>query len=82
MNEQDLIKLKNRIERSKTETARISGRKEELMSRLMEKWECSSVDEGNKKLESMDQEIRDLDEKIDMGTERLENQAREKGIEL
>lgn len=72
MNEQQLLDLKNKIDRSKTKQAELQGRRAGLLEDLKKKWKCNSVEEAKAKLEQLDGEITDLEDKRDKAIEELQ----------
>ena len=72
MNEQDLFKLKERIDDAKSKVSELEGSKKQLMKELKEQWNCTSVEAAEKKVKTMEKEISGLTINIDKGTEELE----------
>jgi polyhydroxyalkanoate synthesis regulator phasin len=70
--EEKLLQLKEKIDRSKTKLNELSGKESHLLEQLKEDYACSTVDEANEKLETLDEEIQDLESKIKTGLEELE----------
>ena len=58
MNISDFENLKRKIEESKQKRAKAEGAIEQAMIRLEKEFGCKSLDEAEKKLETLDAEIR------------------------
>jgi CII-binding regulator of phage lambda lysogenization HflD len=71
MTEQDLLKLKESIEKAKTAMAELNGQMNALTSQLKE-WDCKTVEEAETKLAEMEKEISNFNNKIALGTEELQ----------
>jgi len=72
MNEQDLLKLKARIDRAKTEVAELKGRESYLLKELKEKYSCNNIEEAQEKLSTMEDEISQLQEQYDASITELQ----------
>lgn len=72
MNEQELLGLKRQIDEAKDEVNKLEGRKEHLMQQLEEDWDCTTVEEAEKKQKSIEQNISKIEKKIQKGTKELE----------
>jgi uncharacterized protein YukE len=72
MNESNLLRLKQQIEKAKTTISELSGRKQYLMKQLKDNWECSSVEEAKEKMAILSNEIEELNLKIESGIQELE----------
>lgn len=72
MNEQDLFKLKERIDDAKSKVSELEGQRKHLMKELKEQWNCNSVEAAEKKAKEIESEIEQLNQKIREGTEELE----------
>jgi F0F1-type ATP synthase membrane subunit b/b' len=72
MTEQDLLKLKQKIDDAKQQSSELKGQQTALMKQLKDDWKCSSIEEAEKLMEKMDKEIKTLNEKIETGLEELE----------
>jgi hypothetical protein len=72
LNEEELLDLKQRIDEAKTAVSELNGQKTSLMKQLKEEWDCKSTEEGDKKIQQLLKEIKDLDTKIATGTKELE----------
>lgn len=74
MNKQELLDLKEDIDKAKDKVNRLEGRKEHLLQELEEEWECESVEEAKGKLSDMKGEIDDMNKQIKKDTEKLEEE--------
>jgi len=70
--EKELYKLKEKVEKAKTEVSELNGHKSALMKQLEKEWGCKTVPEAEKKLETMKKEVAKLDKDIEAGIEELE----------
>ena len=71
MDKDDLISLKNKIEKSKTTVAELTGQQKSQMSQLKETFGCATIEAAEEKLETMKKSISKLDTQIETGcTER------------
>lgn len=73
MNEKNIYKLKEQIDKRKNKLSEKKGRREGLIEDLKKKWNCSSLDELNEKIEEMENQKEAIQDKIDKGIEELEN---------
>ncbi|MBN2570519.1 MAG: hypothetical protein JXA68_00205 [Ignavibacteriales bacterium] len=73
MTEQELLILKQDIEKAKTELSKMLGRKETLLEQLQKKFNVNSVSEAEKKAQQFEKEIEEWVLKIEVATEELEN---------
>src|SRR5512135_2544608 len=71
MKEHELFQLKERIETAKTKVNELRGRYNYLVQELNQQWECKTVEEAEEKLNQMNTEAAELDEKITDGLARL-----------
>jgi len=70
--EKELYKLKEKVEKAKIEVSELKGHKSALEKQLKKDWGCDSVEEAEKKLETMKKEVAKLDKDIEAGIEELE----------
>ena len=61
MSKQELIDLKDEIERAKEDKAKDEGRLSSLMERLSEEYGLNSLDEAEKKIDEIEKEVSVLD---------------------
>lgn len=61
---QQLLDIKEEIENTKTEKAKIEGRLQELNSSLKDEWDIASVDEARKELTKFDKYIEKLESEM------------------
>lgn len=73
MNEQELFELKERIDMAKSKVSELKGRQQYLMKELKEQWDCDSIEKAETKVRKTENEIEQFNQKIDKGTEELEN---------
>ena len=69
----DFENLKKKIEESKQKRAKAEGAIEQAMIRLDKEFGCKSLDEAEKKLETLDAEIASDEKKLEKMMEEIEN---------
>lgn len=74
INEKQLLELKEEIEKAKSKLAELRGRKEYLLQELKDKWECESLEEAQNKIDSLNDEINNLETTIEKEIEELEDE--------
>ena len=74
MNEKDLLRVKEEIDSAKTELAELSGEKKHLMQELKDNWGCETLEEGQKLLIKMEEDIDKLDQEIKQGLVEIERE--------
>jgi transposase len=74
MDEQDLLDLKQKIEKAKQDQERLKARKEVLTEQLSKDWKVSTPAQAKKKIDSMKAELEELEEQIQEETEKLKDQ--------
>jgi len=74
MNEKDLLKMKEDIEQTKSKVSELTGKEKHLLQELKDKWQCLSVEDAEKALKKLNQEIKSLDLKIGEGIKKIESQ--------
>jgi predicted nucleic acid-binding Zn-ribbon protein len=74
LNEQDLLRLKREVEEAKTKVAELTGQKNSLMKRLSDEWKCTTIEQAEKKLDSIDREIEQLKSKKEELVNKLEQE--------
>jgi flagellar capping protein FliD len=77
MTEQELLNLKHQIEEKKAEITKLESRKDLLMEQLYEQFSIKSIPDAEKKLKSMEKQIKEWQDQIDTATQELENQLNE-----
>jgi predicted nuclease with TOPRIM domain len=71
MTERDLLELKQKVETAKTTVSEKKGEKTALLKQL-KSYNCSSIEEGNKKVKDFDKEITKLNDQIETNVTELE----------
>lgn len=74
MDKQKLLQLKEDIDQAKNKLAQLEGRKKYLAQQLKDDWNCKTPKEGKQKLQSMKEEMDNLDTQIQKGIEQLEEE--------
>lgn len=80
MTEKDLLKLKEKIEKAKTQMSETKGIEKTLMKRLKDEYNCKDLSEAKIKLKSIEKEIDTLTIKIQNEIETLEEILEENEI--
>lgn len=73
MNISDFENLKRKIEESKQKRAKAEGAIEQAMIRLEKEFGCKSLDEAEKKLETLDAEIRSDEKRLESMMKEIED---------
>ena len=71
MDEKELLELKEDIEDAKSKVSELKGTHKHLMNQLKEDWDCTTVEQAQKKVEKMENEISTLSTQIDAGVKEL-----------
>jgi len=72
MTEKELLELKQDIEEAKQKVSELKGEKQALMKQLKETWNCSSLEEAEKKLTELTNRRGQYSVEIETGMEELE----------
>jgi len=72
MTTEQLLALKDKIERGKTKLSELKGQKTQQLETLLEEWKCISVEEAEKKLAALEEELETLEKEIEDGVAELE----------
>ena len=72
MTEDDLLKLKKKVETAKNTVSELKGQKTALMNQLKTDWGCSTIEAGEKKLKGLIKEVETLSQQIDENIEELQ----------
>jgi len=72
MDEKRLLELKKSIDEAKTKSAELEGTRKHLMKELKDDWECSSLEEAEEKVKTMEEKIQKLNQTISDGVQELE----------
>jgi outer membrane murein-binding lipoprotein Lpp len=65
MNEKELLNLKEKINQAKTKVSELKGRQDYLMQDLQDNWKCKTIKEAKIRLEDLEQEIKETNNKIE-----------------
>lgn len=74
MKREDLLELKEKIEKGQKELAEIKGQKTMLMQQLKKDFGCATLKEAEKLLSRQTKDIEKLNEDVNKGMEELENE--------
>jgi len=77
MTAEELLELKEKIDASKTQVAELEGRKKHLYEELEKNWECKTLEQAEKKVNTMQEDIDEMNENINTKTNALEEQLNE-----
>lgn len=72
MTEQELLKLKKKVEEAKTESSELRGQLKTLTSQLKKNFKCDTVKDAEDKMKVLKKDIDKLSEEIDTKIEELE----------
>lgn len=72
MDERDLLDLKKKIETAKTTVSELKGHQQALMTQLKNDFGCKTIEDAEKKLRTMKENIDSLEEQIESGTKDLQ----------
>lgn len=74
MNEKDLLKLKEKIDKAKHEAAELKGQQKYLMAELKKTWKCASIKEAEGELKKLEEEITQVNQDISTAIQQLEQE--------
>ena len=66
-----LLELRSKIDRAKMEVARLTGERDVLLKELRSKWACKTVEEAEKRLDALDEEIEQVEREIEQKIEHI-----------
>lgn len=72
MTEQELLNLKEKVDKAKTTVSELTGQLNALKKQLKDNWDCKTIEEAEEKLKNMEKNISILEKKIDKGVKELE----------
>ena len=72
MTEQDLLNLKKEINDAKAEVAGLNGQLTALMKQLKDDWGCTTLDQADKKIAQMEEEITKVQKQLQEGIAELQ----------
>lgn len=73
LTQNDLLDLKEEIDQAKTKKAEYVGQKNALMKQLKDNWGCTTLEQAEKKLTSIEKQINELKESIEEKTAELQS---------
>ena len=73
MNEKQLMKLKDEVDRAKSASAELRGRRDYLSKELDSKFGCKSIKQAEAKLKELGAEIAEIDEQLAEGIAKCED---------
>ena len=74
MTEKQLLEIKEKIENSKSKLSELKGKKEGLMDSLEKTWECTTINQAEKKLNALKKELKELEVVKQKGIKKLESE--------
>jgi len=72
MNEKQLLELKDKIDRARSEQSELKGKKSAIMDTLKKKFNCSTIKQAQKKLQDIKAEITVIEHKKEKGIKELQ----------
>jgi hypothetical protein len=72
MTETELLKLKKKVDEAKQTSSELRGEQTALMKQLKDDWDCSTVEEAERRIKTMSKDIEKLTEQIETGMEEVE----------
>ena len=72
MTEQELIELKQEIDKAKEKSLQLKGQKDALLQQLKDDWNCTSIEEATKKIKLVENQTAELLNEIEEGMLELE----------
>jgi predicted nucleic acid-binding Zn-ribbon protein len=72
MTEQELIDLKQEIDKAKEKSLQLKGQKDALLQQLKDDWNCNSIEETLKKIKLLEKQNAELLSEIEEGMSELE----------
>lgn len=79
MTEQELLKLKKRVETAKLTVSQLQGQQTGILKQLKKDWDCDDIESAEKKLKLIDKKINQLETQFEKGIEELEQKLEENG---
>ena len=67
----DLLKLRQHIDQSKAELARLGGQRDQLMATLKQDFNCATLEEADEFLKELEAEAEKLQRELDTGVAAL-----------
>jgi hypothetical protein len=68
MTTEELLRLKEKIQKGKTRLAELQGQKQQLMKTLATDYKCKTLEEATELVKEQDKKIRKMEERIEEGT--------------
>jgi len=81
MTEKELLRLKEEIDEAKEKFLQFKGQREALIQQLKDNWGCSSIEDANKLLSEMSEEVESINSEIIDGITKLEQQYLKNGLD-
>lgn len=77
MTENELLKLKEKIDTAEQSVQQLKGQKKELLARLKEDFKCETIKEAKAKKKELESQLEKLQEKLDLKLEEIEKKYHE-----
>jgi len=74
MEQQDLLELKEKIDQAKEKSSELKGQLQGLTKELKDDWDCTTIKQAEVKVQDMENKITALNEKINTGVSKLEEE--------
>lgn len=71
MDREELLELKEKVEKAKLEKSKLEGQLEAVMKDLKNNWGCATLEQARKKLGGIETEISELEEEIEKESNKL-----------
>ena len=72
LTEKQLLDLKEEIGEAKNKVAELKGQQNALMKQLKEEWGCTTLEQAEKKIAQIEEEVAILQRQIEKGIEELQ----------
>lgn len=71
MEAKDLLELKEKVDAAKLKVSKYQAQLEMKMEELKKTWKCATPEQANEKLNTMEKELQELEQKINKGIHTL-----------
>ena len=72
MGQEDLLQLKEKIDKAKEKSSELKGQLKGLTKELKDDWQCDTIKQAEEKVQQMETEVTKLNEKIKKSVTELE----------
>lgn len=74
MNEKELLKLKERIDKAKSKVSELKGKRDYLLQELKRQWDCDNIKQAQEVVHTLEEDITALNQQITDRLIKLEEQ--------